>query len=57
MLNNFKKWYMQNDVEITWTVIGALSAFGISDFAQGFYVSGVISLLFAYLNYAFRPIR
>jgi hypothetical protein len=57
MLNKFKKWYMQNDVEITWTVIGALSAFGISDFAQGFYVSGVISLLFAYLNYAFRPIR
>jgi len=57
MLNNFKKWYMQNDVEFTWFIMGSLVVFGLNDFAHGFYISGLITFLFVYLNYAFRPVR
>jgi hypothetical protein len=56
-MNKFRSWWIRNDVEISWAIIGALTAFGISDFAQGFWFSGVVSFFFAWLNYAFRAVR
>jgi hypothetical protein len=57
MLSKFKKWYTQNDVEITWFIMGTLVVFILNDFANGFYISGLITLLVAYINYTLRPIR
>lgn len=57
MLSKIRDWWIRNDVEITWAIIGSLTTFGICDLAQGFYVNAVISFLFAYLNYIFRAMR
>jgi hypothetical protein len=51
MLNNFRNWYLKNQNEITWCLIGFLVAASLSSFSRGEYVDGLFSLLMAYANY------
>jgi hypothetical protein len=55
-MSHFRDWYQENDVEITWALIGALVAFGIADLEHGNYGWAMINWAFAYINYIFRKI-
>jgi len=51
MLENFKRWYIRNQNEITWCLIGFLIASALSSFSRGEYIDMTFSLLLAYANY------
>ena len=51
MLNQFKNWYLQNQNEITWCLIGFLTASALSSFSRGNYGDMLFSLLLAFANY------
>ena len=57
MWNKFRSWYIQYQDEITWFLMGALTAFGIADFGQGHYLSAFICLFLAWGQYLFRNWR
>lgn len=50
-MNKFRQWYITNSKEITWFIIGMCTITGIASMAAGNYVSGIINLGIAYLNY------
>jgi hypothetical protein len=50
-MNRFEQWYTTNSTEITWFVIGMLVGTGIIALAIGNYVSGILNLGIAYINY------
>ena len=56
IMSYFRDWYKENDVEITWALIGALTAFGIADLEHGSYVWATIDFALAYVNYIFRKV-
>lgn len=51
MLDKIKYWYHENQFAITWFIIGMCTITGIGSIAAGNYVSGIINLSIAYLNY------
>jgi hypothetical protein len=51
MLNNFRQWYLTNQTEITWFLIGVLVLAGLQDFGVGNYVGAFVSFALAYINY------
>jgi hypothetical protein len=51
MLDNFRNWYLKNQNEITWFLIGFLIATAISSFSKGAYDDAGFSLLMAFANY------
>ena len=51
MLDNFRRWYLSNQNEITWFLIGFLIASAVSSFSQGNYADMSFSLVLAYANY------
>ena len=51
MLNNFRLWYLRNQTEITWCLIGFLVAAALSSFSRGEYEDAGFSLLMAFANY------
>lgn len=51
MLENFKRWYIKNQNEITWCLIGFLIASALSSFSRGEYADMSFSLVLAYANY------
>ena len=51
MLNNFRNWYLRNQNEITWALIGFLIASAVSSFSRGEYADMSFSLVLAYANY------
>lgn len=53
MLENFRRWYLRNYLEITWFLIGFLVMAGLSDLGQGDYVGAILSFGIAYVNYIF----
>lgn len=57
MFNNIRIWYIRNQVEITWFLIGMLTAQGIDSLSRGNYIGAAVSFGFAYLNYKFSHIR
>lgn len=50
-MNKFRQWYMNNDIQITWFIIGMLVTGGIDSLVRGNYGSAAISFAIAYLNY------
>jgi hypothetical protein len=50
-MNKFREWYIRNSNEITWFVIGMCTITGVLALAAGNYVSGIINLGIAYINY------
>ena len=53
-MNKFRKWYLTNSHEITWFLIGLLTATGIDSLARGDYINAGISFVLAYVNYYFN---
>jgi hypothetical protein len=50
-MNKFRQWYLNNQQEITWFLIGFLVMAGLQDLRVGDYVGAVISFGLAYINY------
>ena len=50
-MNKFRAWYLQNQTEITWFLIGFLCYSGLISLGQGNYVGAVIAFGIAYANY------
>lgn len=53
MMNKFRAWYLSNQVQITWFLIGFLVYAGLIDFAQGDYVGMLLFWGIAVINYVF----
>ena len=51
MLDKFRSWYLRNQNEITWFLIGFLIASAIHSFSVGNYEDMTFSLLMAFANY------
>ena len=51
MLGNFRSWYLKNQNEITWCLIGFLIAAAVSSFSRGEYEDMTFSLALAFANY------
>ena len=51
MLDKFRSWYLSNQNEITWFLIGFLIAAAIHSFGQGEYADMLFSLVLAFANY------
>lgn len=51
MLSNFRLWYLRNQNEITWFLIGFLIAVALHLFSIGEYEDAGFSLLMAFANY------
>lgn len=54
MLNNFRQWYLENAVQITWFIIGAMIMSGFIYLGQGMYINALVSFAIAAANYWFR---
>ena len=50
-MNKFRQWYLMNQKEITWFLIGFLTLSGFQDLGQGNYVGAAISFVLVYINY------
>jgi hypothetical protein len=50
-MNKFRQWYLRNQTEITWFLIGFLCYGGLISFGRGDYIGSVIMFGIAYINY------
>jgi len=57
MWENFRNWYRANDIEITWFLIGFLTASGINSFGDQDYLNATFCFVVAFVNYKFRHIK
>jgi hypothetical protein len=53
-MNKFRQWYLTNQTEITWFLIGFLTLSGFQDLNVGNYIGAAVSFGLAYINYAFN---
>ena len=51
-MNSFRQWYLNNQTEITWFLIGFLVLAGLQDLNVGNYFGAVVSFALAWINYA-----
>ena len=51
MLQKFRAWYLKNQTEITWFLIGWLALGGLYDFLRGEYVGAIVLWGIAVINY------
>ena len=56
-MNNFKNWYVSNQDEITWFIIGWLTFACIDSFIEGSYGWAAVSAFLIWTNYKLRSIR
>ena len=50
-MNSFRQWYLNNQKEITWFLIGFLVMAGFQDLSIGNYVGASVSFILAFINY------
>ena len=53
MLEKFRQWYLRNQVQITWFLIGWLTFGGFINFGQGRYTEAIVLWVIALVNYVF----
>lgn len=53
MLEKFRQWYLRNQAEITWFLIGWLALGGLYNFGRGDYLGAIVLWVIALLNYSF----
>ena len=53
MLDNFRAWYLRNQIQITWFLIGWLCLGGVYDFGRGDYASAGLLWAIALVNFVF----
>jgi hypothetical protein len=51
-MNSIRQWYLSNQKEITWFLIGVLVLAGLQDLGVGNYIGAVLSFGLAWINYA-----
>jgi hypothetical protein len=51
MMNSIRAFYLKNQKEIAWFLIGFLTLSGLQDLGVGNYVGAAISFGLAYINY------
>jgi uncharacterized membrane protein YkgB len=51
-MNKFRQWYLTNQTEITWFIIGFLVLAGFQDLTVGNYLGAVLSFGLAWINYS-----
>lgn len=57
MLSSFKQWFVANQTEITWFLIGMLLAQGAESFSRSDYTNAAILWTFAAANFLTRKIK
>ena len=50
-MNSIKAFFLKNQTEITWFLIGFLTLSGLQDLSTGNYIGALISFGLAYINY------
>jgi len=50
-MNSIRQWYLTNQKEITWFLIGVLTLSGLQDLGIGNYLGALVSFGLAYINY------
>lgn len=55
MLNKIRKWFRENELQITWFIIGNFVAWFMVDLANGNLTGAAIDAFVVAVNYAFRP--
>jgi uncharacterized protein (DUF486 family) len=50
-MNKFRSWYLKNQIQITWFLMGWLVLAGLQDLSYGNYVGAAISWGLAFINY------
>ena len=50
-MNSIKAFFLNNQKEITWFLIGFLTLSGLQDLGEGNYVGALISFALVYINY------
>jgi hypothetical protein len=50
-MNKIKYWYLSNQKEITWFLIGWLTLCGLQDLGHGDYLGALISFGLAFINW------
>jgi hypothetical protein len=53
-MNACRQWYLDNAVQITWFLIGAMIMSGVIYLGQGQYVNAGISFVIAWVNWYFN---
>ena len=53
MLDKFRAWYLRNQVQITWFLIGWLALGGLVNFGKGNYTEAIVLWVIALVNYVF----
>ena len=51
-MNSIKAFFIRNQTEITWFLIGFLTLSGFQDLGHGNYIGAAISFVLVYINYA-----
>ena len=57
MWNSFRNWYIYNQDQITWFIIGWLTFAGIDSIARGNYIWALVNFALVYVNYKFLKVR
>lgn len=52
-MNKFRAWYLRNQIQITWFLIGLLFFAGLVDFGHGDWVGAILCWGIAVINYIF----
>jgi len=50
-MNSIRAFYLKNQTEITWFLIGVLTLSGLQDLGVGNYIGALVSFGLVYLNY------
>jgi hypothetical protein len=50
-MNKFRQWYLTNQTEITWFLIGFLTLSGLQDLNVGNYIGALVSFGLVWINY------
>ena len=56
-MNKFREWYVRNQDEITWFIIGWISLTIIDDLIAHNYIWAAINFVILYINYQLRTAR
>jgi len=51
-MNKFRQWYLTNQTEITWFLIGWLALAALHDFGRGDWAGLVLDLVLIWINFA-----
>jgi hypothetical protein len=53
-MNSIRQWYLANQTEITWFLIGVLTLSGLQELGAGNYVGASVAFALAYINYKLK---